>query len=100
MRSAWSHWRLFSYSDTSDSRTVPDCSRLMGEARIPSLRCVRCREIHLIEVHVFPVHKFLKMIADEFLHLHLRHVCLEILDFRPFRRCAHPGSLPPRGRRL
>src|SRR6266478_7933416 len=40
------------------------------------------REIHLTDTQVLPVHEFLKMIADEFLHLRLRHASLGILDFR------------------
>ena len=39
------------------------------------------REIYLTDPQVLPVHKLLKMIADEFLHLPVRHVCFGILDF-------------------
>ena len=50
------------------------------------------REIRLTDAQVFPVHELLKMIADEFLHLRMRHSSLGILDFRTFRCCVHPGS--------
>ena len=39
-------------------------------------------EIHFTDAQVFPVHEFLKMIADEFLHLRMSHVRLGIPRFR------------------
>src|SRR5260370_933372 len=40
------------------------------------------REIHLTDTQVLPVHELLKMIADEILHLRMRHSGLGVLDFR------------------
>jgi len=60
------------------------------------------RKIHVADVQILPVHKFLKMVSDKLLHLRMSHSGLgvdELLGLR-FRAHCHPPFRPLRAGRL
>src|SRR5229473_1601563 len=75
-----SHSQIWNFFERgTDVLDRPRRSRWQSRGDIRSVIHKSRREIHLTDTQVLPVHEFLKMIADEFLHLRMCHSGLGVL---------------------